>query len=173
MVRVPMVEPNAEPAELHEVFEQLRRTRGRVPAMYRTLAHQPAILTAHRAYFHATLDAGMLKRDFKEKIAYKVARMRGAAYSAGSHRSYALRHGVSSQELAQIDSSDYGAFLPNEMAALTFVEAMVNGGGKVPDALFDALRRHYVWAEIIEIVTLVGVMDLASTLGAVFELTPD
>jgi len=52
MAIIPMVEATAEPAEFGQVFEQLRRTRGRVPGMYRTLAHQPAILAAHRAYFH-------------------------------------------------------------------------------------------------------------------------
>jgi AhpD family alkylhydroperoxidase len=155
------------------VFDQLRRTRGRVPGMYRTLAHQPAILAAHRQYFHAALDAGVLPRGFKEKIAYKVARMRGSAYSTGSHRSYALRHGVTEAELAAIDRSDYGTLPAREQAALAVAEAIVRGGGAVPDSLFDALKPHFSSAEIVEIVALVGIMELASTLSATFELQPD
>jgi len=173
MARLPFIEPVDEPDELRPVFDQLRATRGRVPGMYRLLAHQPAILAAHRAYFHASLDTGLLPRALKEKIAYKVARLRGSAYSSASHRRYALDHGVTEDEIAAVDRSDYGGFPENQRAALVFAETMVQSAGRVPEAAFDPLRRHFSTAEIIEIVTLVGIMELASTYGAVFGLEPD
>jgi alkylhydroperoxidase family enzyme len=43
----------------------------------------------------------------------------------------------------------------------------------VPDDVFDALNAYFSDAEIIELVALVGIMELASALGAVFQLTPD
>lgn len=173
MARIPMVEPANEPPELAPVFEQLRKTRGRVPGMYRTLAHQPAILAAHRAYFHAVLDAGALPRDFKEKVAYKVARLCRSDYSSASHRGYALRHGVSEETLDAIDRSDYSMLDERDRVALAFAGAMVEKRGSVPDDLFDALNAYFSDSEIIELVALVGIMELASALGAVFQLTPD
>ncbi len=173
MARLPFIEPIDEPEELRPVFEQLRQTRGRVPGMYRLLAHQPDILAAHRAYFHAALDTGLLPRRFKEKIAYKVARMRGSAYSSASHRRYALNHGVDEAGLQAIDRSDYGGLEPAERAALEFAEDMIRNEGAVSDAALDGLKEHYSTAEIIEIVALVGIMDLASSFGAVFGLEPD
>jgi len=173
MARIPLLEPENEPAELKPVFDQLRASRGRVPGMYRTLAHQPAILAAHRAYFHAALDAGVLPRPFKEKIAWRVARLRGSEYSSASHHRYALKHGVGADELAAIDRGDYDRIAPREAAALRFAEAMVRGQGRVDDAAYAALQAHFAPAEIVEIATLVGIMELASELGAVFELAPD
>lgn len=173
MPRIPLVEPDNEPAALKPVFDQLRATRGRVPGMYRTLAHRPDILAAHRAYFHAALDAGILPRPFKEKIAWRVARLRGSAYSSASHRRYALKHGVTEAELAAIDRGDYSALPAGEAAALHFAEAMVRGLGQVDDAAYAALQAHFNPAEIVEIAALVGIMDLASTLGAVFALAAD
>lgn len=173
MPRLPFIEPANEPPELRPVFDQLRATRGRVPGMYRTLAHQPAILAAHRAYFHAALDTGLLPRAFKEKIAYKVARLCGSAYSSASHRQYGLNHGVTEAEIEAIDRSDYGGLPENERAALVFAESMVETGGGVPDATFEELPRHFSTAEIVEIVALVGIMELASSYGAVFGLDPD
>jgi alkylhydroperoxidase family enzyme len=167
------MEPDNEPAELRPVFEQLRASRGRVPAMYRTLAHQPAILAAHRAYFHAALDAGVLPRPFKEKIAWRVARLRKSGYSSASHHRYALKHGVSSDQLEAIDRGDYSALVPRESAALRFAEAMVRAQGTVDDASFTLLEENFNAAEIVEIAALVGIMELASSLGAVFELAPD
>jgi len=173
MARIPPLDPAGEPAELKPVFDQLRATRGSVPGMYRTLAHQPAILAAHRAYFHAALDAGVLPRPFKEKIAWRTARLRGSEYSSASHRRYALKHGVSEAELAAIDRGDYTALAPREAAALQFAEAMVRGQGGVDDAVYAAMAAHFSPAEIVEIAALIGIMELASTLGAVFELAPD
>jgi alkylhydroperoxidase family enzyme len=173
MPRIPYVEPVSEPEELRPVFEQLRQTRGQVPGMYHLLAHQPAVLAAHRAYFHAALDAGVLPRKFKEKIAFKTARLCGSAYSSASHRRYALAHGVSENEIEAIDQSDYAALEPNERAALEFAEAMVLNKGAVSDQLCENLRQHFSNAEFVEIVALVGIMELASTFGAVFDLQPD
>ena len=50
---------------------------------------------------------------------------------------------------------------------------MVGHGGAVSDACFDALKAHYSPAEIVEIVALVGIMELASSFAAVFGLEPD
>jgi AhpD family alkylhydroperoxidase len=173
MPRLPFIDPDDEPAELKPVFDQLRATRGRVPGMYRLLAHQPAVLAAHRAYFHAALDSGLLPRTLKEKIAYKVARLRGAAYSSASHREYALKHGVTEAEIEAVDRGDYGRLTGRERAALSFADSMVEHDGHVPDAVFEILRRHFSTAEMIEIVALVGAMELASRYGAVFGLEPD
>ena len=173
MARLPFIEPVDEPDELRPVFDQLRETRGRVPGMYRLLAHQPAILSAHRAYFNAALDTGLLPRSLKEKIAYKVARLRGSAYSSASHRRYAINHGVSEEQIDAVDRGDYSGLAPDERAALDFAEQMVGTGGAVPETTFDALRAHFSTPEIVEIVALVGIMELASSYGAVFGLAPD
>jgi alkylhydroperoxidase family enzyme len=173
MARLPFIDPTDEPEELRPVFAQLRETRGRVPGMYQLLAHQPAVLAAHRAYFSAALDTGILPRAMKEKIAYKVARLRGSAYSSASHRRYALDHGVSEAVMDAVDAGDYADLDQGEAAALRFAEEMVGTGGNVTDKCFDRLKAHYASAEIVEIVALVGIMELASSFAAVFGLEPD
>ena len=172
-MRVPMVEQTGESAEVRPVFDQLRQTRGRVPGMYRTLAHQPAILAAHRGYFHAALDTGVLQRSFKEMIAYKVAALRGSSYSMESHRSYALKHGAAEKTLHAIDRSDYTDLSDRERVAFDLAESIVRRRGQVPDDLFAQVRRHFTPAEIVELTALIGIMELASTLSTVFDLKPD
>lgn len=173
MARLPMLEPQDEPAEIKPVFDQLRATRGRVPGMYRTLAHQPSVLAAHRAYFHAALDSGVLPRAFKEKIAFKVARLRKTPYCTGSHKSYALKHGVSQAELEAIDRGDYQGLPERERAALLFTEAMTGATAGVSDAVFAELSAHFSKAEVTEIVALIGIMELACSFAQVFDLRPD
>ncbi|MDX1483984.1 MAG: carboxymuconolactone decarboxylase family protein [Alphaproteobacteria bacterium] len=173
MARLPFIDPTDEPDELRPVFEQLRATRGRVPGMYRLLAHQPAVLAAHRAYFSAALDTGLLPRAFKEKIAFKVARLRGSAYSSASHRRYALDHGITDAEIEAVARGDYTGLEPAEAAALGFAEEMVGQRGAVADRTLEALKAHFSNAEIIEIVALVGIMELACSFAAAFGLEAD
>lgn len=173
MSRITPVDPNGEPEEVRAVFDELRRTRGRVPSMYRTLAHRPEILEAHRAYFRAVLDQGVLPRAFKEQIAFKVALDRGSAYSAASHRRYAIRHGVAESVLDRIARSDYSALGADERAALEFADEAVRTRGAVSEAAFGTLSRAFGAAESVEIAALVAIMELASTLGAMFDLSPD
>jgi AhpD family alkylhydroperoxidase len=173
MARLAMVEPQNEPTALKPVFDQLRATRGRVPGMYRTLAHQPAVLAAHRAYFHAALDTGVLPRPFKEKIAFKVARLRETPYCTGSHKSYALKHGVSAEELEAIDRGDYAGLSEREQAALQFAEAVAGLDETMNDAVFGKLTAHFAENEVVEIVALIGIMELACSFARIFDLTPD
>ena len=172
MPRIPPLPPENEPPELRAVFDQLRATRGRVPTMYRTLAHQPEILAAHRAYFHAALDTGSLSRAFKEKVAFKVALDCGSAYSSASHRSYALRHGVTEAELDAIARSEYAELEDHERAALQFADEII-AGRTLGEPTFRAVADHFSTSEIVELAALVGIMELASTLGAIFDLGPD
>ena len=170
MPRIPMVSPENEPAQLKPVFDQLRRTRGRVPGMYRTLAHHPGILAAHRGYFSAALDEGCLTRAFKERIVFKVVRECGSAYSTSTHRGYALKLGATAEELAAIERSDYRALEPRLAVAVELAEAMVKGRGRVSDELVARVRSVYSIQEFIEIAALVAVVELGCTLGAVFGL---
>ncbi len=170
MPRLPMLSPENEPPEMKAVFDQLRVGRGRVPAMYRTLAHHPGVLNAHRAYFHAALEVGSVPRALKEQIVYKVSQLRGNRYSMASHRPLALSNGVTEERLAAIERSDYSSLPASEAAALRFAEAMTIERGKVPDALLDDLRAHFSTEEIIEISAITGLVDYASTLQCVFGL---
>lgn len=173
MVRIEPQGSTHEASELHEVFEQLRNTRGGVPTMYRILAHHPAILRAHRAYFHAALDTGNLSRAFKEKIAFRVAVVSGSAYSTASHRRYALQHGVSSAELNAIEQGDYSSLQGPESAALEFADEVSLSSTTVSDSTFSRLSTYFDSPDIVEISALVSVMILASKLGTIFDLAPD
>jgi AhpD family alkylhydroperoxidase len=159
-----------ESPEVKAVFDQLRLTRGRVPAMYRTLAQHPGVLNAHRAYFHAALEAGVLERGLKEQIVYKVSQLRGNTYSMASHRPLALRHGITEERLSAIERSDYVKLPPAEAVALQFAEAMTVLRGKVSEETLDELKRHFSSTEIIEICAVAGLTDYASTLQSIFGL---
>jgi AhpD family alkylhydroperoxidase len=167
------MDPTEEPPDIAAVFDQLRTTRGRVPTLYRVLAHRPEILSAHRAYFHAALDTGLLSRQFKEKVAFRVALVCGSEYSQASHRRYAVQHGVEEAELQAIEVSDYEAVDATTRLALRLVDVTVGGEVEGLTYIWNELAANLTPPELVELASLIGVMQLASTLGLIFDLRPD
>ena len=75
--------------------------------------------------------------------------------------------------MAAIELSDYSKLNPSERAALIFAEEVVRAQGAVSDATFNSLAIHFSPRDLVEISALIGIMELASTLGAIFDLAPD
>ena len=48
------------------------------------------------------------------------------------------------------------AFSPREKIALEYTELMANDPDRIDAAFYDALRRHYTEAEIVELGTFIG-----------------
>lgn len=173
---MPRIEPVREqeaPAEIRAVFEELKKTKWRIPTMYRVLAHHPDILRAHERYFDAVMNQGVLERRLKEKVAYKVARLDDCAYSSASHYRYALKCGATEKEMEDVDGMRTGSMPPKEAAALKLAEAMSESGKKVSEGIFAELRRHFSSNEIIELLAVVGLMAFASRLADALGLEPD
>ena len=173
MSRIEPLEPERAPDEVRAVFTDLRKTKWRIPAMYRTLGRHPEILRAHEAYFDAVMNKGRLDRKLKEKVAYKVARLNECEYSTASHYRYALKCGASEAEMNAVDEMRASGMSPQEAAALELAVAMSESGRRVTDDLFEKLRRCFNDAEIIELMAVVGLMAFASRLADALGLDPE
>jgi alkylhydroperoxidase family enzyme len=65
---------------------------------------------------------------------------------------YALARRVTSEaELASVDDFEQADFTPAENAVLRFTNAFYADHRKVPDAVWDDLKRHYTEPEVIEL----------------------
>jgi uncharacterized peroxidase-related enzyme len=173
MPRIAPVDPHEAPQEIAAIYEELKKTKWRIPMMYQILAHHPAILKSHENYFDAVMNRGLLDRKLKELIAYKVASLNGCAYSTASHRRYALKCGATEAELQAVESMAVRSMGEREAAALQLAEAMNESGLKVTEAVFKNAQSHFSPAEIIELLATVGLMVFASRLADTLGLQAD
>lgn len=51
------------------------------------------------------------------------------------------------------------SFPPDQQAALALADAMTQGSGAIPDALFDELSRHFSEAQIVEMAAVIGLFN--------------
>jgi uncharacterized peroxidase-related enzyme len=165
MPRINPVDPDHAAKEIVEVFEELKKTKWRIPMMYRVLAHSPGILRAHEGYFDAVMNQGALDRKLKEKVAFKIAHLNGCEYSTASHYRYALKCGVTEAEMKAVENMEVVNMTPREAAALELAVKMNASGKQVTAELFETLHANFSPSEIIELLATVGLMVFASRLA--------
>jgi len=173
MPRIIPVDPETAPKEIAEVFEELKKTKWRIPTMYRVLAHNPGVLKAHESYFDVVMNKGTLDRKLKEKVAFKVARLNGCEYSAASHYRYALKCGATEEEMKAVETMKIDSMAAREATALELADRMNASGKMVTSELFERLQANFSPSEIIELLATVGLMVLASRLADALALEAD
>ena len=157
MSRLPPL-PLGHSPELKDQFESFLKSLGFVPNSVLTMQRNPKLVRAF-----VTLQAAIwgsdseVDRGLKRLIAHAASRSAGDAYSMAHTASGALHFGVSEEKLAAV--ADFAAsplFSAAEKAALAVARAAGQTPNAVTDAMFDALRKEWSEAQIVEIVAAIA-----------------
>ncbi len=71
----------------------------------------------------------------------------------------AKQFGVSDDALDGLRDPGSHPFPPDQKVALLFADAMTDGPGRVPEPLYEDLRRHFSEPQIVEIACVVGLFN--------------
>ena len=71
----------------------------------------------------------------------------------------AKQFGVGEEAIAGLEDPGRHPFPPEQAAALRFADAMTRGDGRVPDAVFEELRRQFSEPQVVEIAAVVGLFN--------------
>jgi putative methionine-R-sulfoxide reductase with GAF domain len=71
----------------------------------------------------------------------------------------AKQFGVKDDALAGLRDPGSHPFPPDQRAALLFADAMTDGPGRVPDPVYEELRRHFSEPQTVEIASVVGLFN--------------
>lgn len=163
MARVNVVDPRTATGEVKQLLDAVQSGLGMVPNFIRVLANSPAALNAFLG-MHVISGAGSLEPKTRERIALAVAEQNGCQYCVSAHTAIGRKAGLDGPEMLanrQGRSSDSKA-----EAALAFARALVEHGGQVSKAEFEAVRAAgYSDAEIVEIITHVAMNIFTNLLG--------
>jgi alkylhydroperoxidase family enzyme len=165
---VPLV---VEPADgiVAGLFSRKTAETGRVPDIYRTLAHQPRLLQAWVDMAFPLRYEVSTSRALRELMILRVAHLRGAAHEWAAHSRFAADAGLSPAEIAAVRewrTSD--RFDESERACLALVDEMTTAN-HVTDATFEAVAERFATSEIVELVLTVGFYQCVSAVLGAFE----
>lgn len=145
--------------EAEEILDEIERTMGRRPNLFRTYAHHPPLLRANWEKLKATMMQGALSRKLKEVIALLVSQDNGCEYCIQAHSGALRSLGVDERTLEAIREGALAeaGFEDRELKLVEMMRKANRSPHEVSPAEFDALRSAgYSDAEIVE---AYGVME--------------
>lgn len=163
MARINIVTHEAANAEQQALFDAIQSQLGIVPNFLKVFANSPEALKAFLG-LHGIANGGSLDAQTRERIALALAQQNACQYCLSAHTAIAGKAGLNGAEIAANragTSQDAKA-----AAAVKFARALVAHTGDVTTAeLADVRSAGYADAEIVEIITHVGMNILTNILG--------
>lgn len=155
-----------------DIFERKIAERGSLPNMFRVFAHRPWILSTLDAHLAAVMGSGTVPLKLKEMLALQTSLVNRCHYGTQSRAALAERLGTTRAEMQALLDPDRGPFTDKERAALRFGLEMTLNAERVPDSMFDELRRHFEEAEIVEIAGVVGLFAYLNRFNQALQVEP-
>jgi len=134
-----------------------------VPNFLKILANSPAALRAFLG-LHGIANEGSLTPQTRERIALAVAQQNSCEYCVSAHTAIGRKAGLSNAEIA---ANRAGTSQEDKAAvAVKFARSLVENSGEVTTAdITEARDAGYSDAEIVEIITHVGMNILTNMIG--------
>ncbi|MEM8737172.1 MAG: carboxymuconolactone decarboxylase family protein [Planctomycetota bacterium] len=152
MPRIQPVDVSDPPADAAPLFEGLQEKLGRVPNIYATLGHAPAVLKGV-LQASGTLGETSLPGDVREQIALAVGGANRCGYCAAAHTAIGKMNGLSDQDTQNALAGEAAA--PKVQAALDFARAILDREGFVTDEqLADVKAAGYGDQQVIELIAV-------------------
>ncbi len=149
------IQPKKNPApEAQKLLDGLQAKLGRVPNIFQTFAHSPAVLDFYMqgsgALGKTSIDAAL-----RESIALTVAGLNGCDYCASAHTAIGKGAGLDDDEAEQNLHAKSNE--DKTQAALDFAAKLVQKRGNVSDADIKAVKEAgYDDGAVLEIVAVVA-----------------
>jgi uncharacterized peroxidase-related enzyme len=154
----PVTEEEAQ-GRVKEIYDEIRAGFGRVPNLFKTMAHRPEILEANWSKVKAVLLTGKVPRETKELIAYAVSQANECAYCVAAHGRMLEGLGFSRERIEKLGSDIASAGLEEkERRIVQFCVQATRDPKRITDGDVEALKALGVTEE--ELVEIVSTMDL-------------
>ncbi len=162
MPRISLIEESARP-DLAPLITQIKDQRGgQFLNLYRTLAHSPGIAAGWLHLFTEIRQRAKLDGASRELAIMRVAVINGAHYEYQAHAPFALKEGMSQEQIDALPGwtvSD--VYTPKMRAVLAYTDSMTREI-RVPEAIFAAVRAHFDERETVELTATIGGYNLVS-----------
>lgn len=171
MSRITTITNEIANAEQKELLNAIQSQLGIVPNFLRVFANSPAALRAFLG-LHVIANEGSLEPQTRERIALALAQQNACEYCLSAHTAIGKKAGLNSEE---ITANRAGSSQDAKAAvAVKLARSLAEHTGEITTAeLIDARKAGYSDADIVEIITHVGLNILTNILGKASRLEID
>jgi AhpD family alkylhydroperoxidase len=111
-----------------------------------------------------------LEKSLIELVKMRASQINGCAYCLHVHSTDARRAGETEQRLYLLDAwHESPLYTARERAALAWTEALTRiAETHAPDEIYEEVRRHFADKELVDLTTLIGLINLWNRLAIGF-----
>ena len=175
--RITLLERDAVPSEIADIYDRLLLERGAVPNMFKALAQVPALALGVAAFLKPLMGPGHLSAAYKELVATRVALLNGCDYCISSHRFLASLAGASQAQIEGLADPEDGPFSSQEKAGFAYADALHTSPQAIDDEHYAMIRRHFNEPELLELTAVAAAFEffprLVSSLNLPVTPLPD
>lgn len=158
--RIPLLERDQVPPELGILYDALRRQRGVVPNMFKTVANVPSLALGFAGLLKALLSDGALPGCYKELIATRMSVLCRSEYATAGHAISAKQKGASEAQVAAVKSDfEKGPFSDSEKLGLRCADRLHRSGRELDDEFYAKLKTVFTDQQIVELVATASVFE--------------
>lgn len=160
MARLP--EPDLSHTDLTALIVRIKEERGgRLLNLYRMLLHSPPLADGWRQLLTAIRQHATLSERIRELVILHIAVINGADYEFQAHVPFALKEGITQAQIDALKAGEIEGLSDAERAVLAYAGA-ITIEVRVPDPLFDEVRRHLNAREIVELTATIAAYNMVS-----------
>jgi alkylhydroperoxidase family enzyme len=155
--------PDTTQASLAPLVERIERERGgKLLNLYRMLLHSPPVAQGWLGLFTAIRQQCELPGRCRELAILRIAVLNGADYEFGAHVPFALAEGLTEAQVEALKAGREPEGLTEiDRAVLAYTDAMTRQV-RVPDAVFDAVRKRFDERGVVELTATIAGYNLVS-----------
>jgi len=162
VARVGLIE-EGQHAELEGLIATIKAERGgRLVKLYQALLNSPPVAEGWLKLFTAIRQKGTLPGRCRELAILRVGQLNGAEYEYHAHLPFALKEGVTQEQIDALPSWQVSkCFDDRERAVLAYADCMTREI-RVPEGVFAEVRRHFDDRKLVELTATIGGYNLVS-----------
>lgn len=171
MSRIEAVNPQTATGEAKALLDAVQAKLGITPNFLRIFAQSPKALAAFLGLFE-NIGQGVLDAKIAERIALAVGERNGCQYCVSAHTAIAAKHGLDSDEI--MNARHGGSSEPKADAAVKLASVLNEKRGEISTKDFASAKEAGLSdAEIVEIITHVGLNFMTNVLGKSLQVKID
>jgi len=160
MARVRDIPSSELPPDLAAIYEAFAAGYGPFRNQVAVFAHVPAALRHLMAMLMELREAKTLAKRHLELAIVAVSKLNECHYCVAHHAPFLTVEGISPDGIARVlDYADHPELDAVDRLVVEFAIAAWTQSNRIPEALFERLRRHFSEAQIVELtlrITLCG-----------------
>lgn len=159
MARLPY--PDSSSLDSDPLVHRIKAERGKLLNLYSMLMHSPPLAEGWLSFFTAIRQKCSLSGKIRELVILRIASIHGASYEFSAHEPFAIKEGVTQDQIESLRNGSIDAFNGTEKAALEYCECITNKVD-VPPVLFTAVSVHFNDREMVELTATIAAYNLVS-----------